>query len=92
MQTEKLQIADIRYNPERVGFEALVTVHENGRAYHYPAYLSAPLHAEFELVSRGLTHKALVAHRSRRPGMRMQLRPLVPQGASQGEMPFPMAA
>lgn len=88
MQTEKLQIADIRYNPERAGFEALVTIHENGRAAHYPAYLSAPLHADFELISRGLTRKALETHRSSRPGMRMQLRPVVPQI----ELPYPMAA
>ncbi len=88
MQTEKLQIADIRYNPERAGFEALVTVHDNGRATHYPAYLSAPLHAEFALIAQGLSRKALAAHRSRRPGMRMQLRPLVPQS----ELPFPVAA
>ena len=88
MQTEKLQIADIRYNPERAGFEALVTIHENGRATHYPAYVSAPLHAEFDLISRGLTLKALAAHRSRQPGMRMHLRPLV----AQTEAPFPVAA
>ncbi len=88
MQTEKLQIADIRYNPERAGFEALVTVHENGYATHYPAYLSAPLEADFDMIARGLTNKALAAHRSRRPGMRMQLRPLVPQS----EAPYPMAA
>lgn len=88
MQTEKLQIADIRYNPERAGFEALVTVHENGRATHYPAFFPGPLHADFDLISRGLSRQALTAHRSRRPGMRMHLRPLV----ETPEAPLPLAA
>ena len=89
MQTEKLQIADIRYNPERAGFEALVSVHDHGRAFHYPAYIPAPMHAEFKLISRRLSRKALRTHRSARPGMRMQLRPVVPQSAAPG---FPLAA
>jgi hypothetical protein len=81
MQTEKLQIADIRYTPERAGFEALVSVHEHGRTYHYPAYVPAPMHAEFALISRRLSRKALRSHRSANPGLRMQLRPLVSQTA-----------
>ena len=89
MTAEKLKIAEIRYNPERAGFEALVTVHDAGRAYHYPAYLAAPLHAAFELISRGLTQKALSTHRSKHPGMRMHLRPLVFKPAS---APYSLAA
>ncbi|UYV37670.1 hypothetical protein N4R57_00680 [Rhodobacteraceae bacterium D3-12] len=89
MQTEKLQIAEIRYNPEREGFEALVSVFDAGHSYHYPAFIAAPMHAEFELVSRGLSQKALEAHRSARPGMRMQLRPLVRPAIEHG---LPLAA
>ncbi len=69
---EKLRIADIRYNPERVGFEALVTIHDRGQTFRYPAFLSAPLHAEFTLVARGLTEKALKSHGSNRPGLRLR--------------------
>lgn len=89
MQTEKLQIAEIRYNPEREGFEALVSVFDAGSSYHYPAFVAAPIHAEFKLVSRGLSQKALEAHRSADPGMRMRLRPLVSPASSNG---LPMAA
>lgn len=77
MTAEKLRISDIRYNPERAGFEARVTVEKNGHAWHYPSFVAAPLNAEFALISRGLTEAALRAHRSAAPGLRMHLRPLV---------------
>ena len=77
MTAEKLRLSEIRYNPERAGFEALVTVHEAGRSFRYPAFVSAPLHAEFTLIARGLTERALSAHKSARPGLRAALRLLV---------------
>ena len=77
MRIEKLKIADIRYNPEREGFEAIVTVHDGGLAWRYPSFVPAPMHAEFGLLARGLTSRAVAAHRSQEPGMRMHLRPLV---------------
>jgi hypothetical protein len=77
MTADKLRISEVRYNPERTGFEALVTVHDGGQAFRYPAFLAAPLHAEYALVTRGLTERALSAHRSGRHGLRAFLRPLV---------------
>ncbi|MDQ2093904.1 hypothetical protein [Rhodalgimonas zhirmunskyi] len=77
MRIEKLRINDIRYNPEREGFEALVTVHDAGLAWRYPSFVPAPMHAEFKILASGLTARAIAAHRSNEPGMRMHLRPLV---------------
>lgn len=73
MQVEKLALEDIRYNPELGAFEAAVQIRENGESFSYPAYLLAPLHADFELIARGLTQKALRAHRSDKGhGLRMR--------------------
>lgn len=89
MRIEKLRISDIRYNPEREGFEALVSVHDGGLAWRYPAFIAAPLHAEFELISRRLSQVAIAAHRSAEPGMRMHLRPLVkPRPVEAPDLPF----
>lgn len=93
MRIEKLRIADIRYNPEREGFEALVTLHDGGLAWRYPSFVPAPMHAEFKLLARGLTARAVARHRSKEPGMRMHLRPLVkaapaPQLQSFDHLPF----
>lgn len=72
MQVEKLALQDIRYNPELGAFEAAVQIRENGESFSYPAHLMAPLHADFELVARGLTQKALSAHRHNDTGLRMR--------------------
>ncbi|WP_137702635.1 hypothetical protein [Marimonas lutisalis] len=91
MGHEKLRIADIRYNPEREGFEALVTIHDGGLSYRYPAYVAAPVHADYRMVIRGLTEKAEAAHKSGKPGLRMHLRPLVSRVPAPQDMP-PLAA
>ena len=91
MGHEKLRIADIRYNPERAGFEALVTIHDSGLTYRYPAYVAAPIHADHTLVLRGLTDKAQAAHKSGKPGLRMHLRPLVTSRPAPQNLP-PLAA
>ena len=75
MTADKLRISDIRYNPERAGFEALVTVHDGRQSFRYPAFVAAPVHAEYTLVTRGLTERALAAHRSGDHGLRTVLRP-----------------
>ena len=72
MHTDKLQVSDVRYNPERSAFEAIVRLHDNGETYEYPSHVVAPLQAEFPLISRGLVAKAHRAHRSSRPALRMR--------------------
>ena len=91
MTVEKLRISDIRYNPEREGFEALVTVHEGTHSVRYPSFVAAPIHAEYDLVARGLTERALAAHKSGRPALRNYLRPLVQPVFAHTDMP-PLAA
>ena len=91
MGNEKLRIADIRYNPERAGFEALVTVHAGGRSYRYPSFVAAPMHAEYARVTRGLTERAMAAHKSGAPGLRAYLRPLVKPTYAPEDFP-PLAA
>ena len=53
MYAEKVRLSDIRYNPERAGFEARVAVNDHGTIWLYPAFVAAPLNAEYALVSRG---------------------------------------
>ncbi len=72
MRTEKLQLSDVRYNPERSAFEAIVRIHENGESFDYPTDVIAPLHAEFSLIARGLTAKAQRAHRAPSPTLRLR--------------------
>ena len=72
MHTDKLQVSDVRYNPERSGFEALVRVHDRGETYEYPSHIVAPLQAEFALIARGLVEKAHRAHAAKSPAIRMR--------------------
>ena len=90
MTTDKLRISEIRYNPERAGFEALVTVHDGRQTFRYPAFVAAPLHAEYGLLMHGLSERALAAHRAGRHALRTWLRPLT-ANLSQPESP-PLAA
>lgn len=91
LHPEKIRIADIRYNPERAGFEALVTIHDGAVDYRYPGFVAAPMHAEYALITRGLSERALAAHRSGAPGLRAYLRRLVKPAATAPELP-PLAA
>lgn len=70
MKTERIQFDDVRYNPERGAFETLVRLHDDGRIYTYPCHVSAPLHAEFGVIARGLDEAARRAHKGRNPGLR----------------------
>lgn len=72
MRTEKLQLSDVRYNPERSAFEAIVRIHDRGDSFEYPTHVTAPLQAEFGLVARGLVEKAHRAHRSGTPSLRLR--------------------
>lgn len=62
MYVETLQIDDLRYNPERAGFEAIIRIHDKSGRYDYPAFVPAPLNAEFSMISRALVQKAEAAH------------------------------
>lgn len=73
MQTEKLELDQIHYNPERAAFEALVRIHDDGETLSYPVHVAAPLHADFALIARGLTRKAKVLHQSRQGGLRLRV-------------------
>lgn len=86
MHIETLRISDVRYNPEHGAFEALVTIHDGTATYRYPAHVTAPLHAGFRLISRGLVARAVALHRSARPGLRLRLASQVKSA------PLPLAA
>jgi hypothetical protein len=86
MHIETLRISDVRYNPERGAFEALVTVHDGQTVFRYPAHVTAPLHAGFALISRGLVEQATAQHRSARPGLRMRV------ATATNSAPVPLAA
>ncbi len=79
MKIEKIQFKDIRYNPERAAFEALVTLHDNGQTFTYPAHVNAPLNAEFPLISRGLVQAARRAHRAETGVVRSRRRARLPE-------------
>jgi hypothetical protein len=85
---EKLQLSNIVYNPERAGFEALVSVHDRGLTFRYPSFLPAPLHADFRLIADGLGKRALAVHRSKKPGLRAWLKPLVAPLTERPDMPL----
>ncbi|WP_299845610.1 hypothetical protein [uncultured Roseovarius sp.] len=72
MRTEKLQLSDIRYNPEYSAFEAIVKIHDRGESYEYPTHIVAPLQAEFSLIARGLVEKAHRAHQNETPTLRLR--------------------
>ncbi len=91
MKIEKLSLEDVRYNPERCAFEARVTVHDAGRRFGYPAHFASPLNAEFQVIARGLTEKAIALHKTAKPGLRSQLRSVLP-ASIQYELHYPRAA
>lgn len=72
MRTDKLQLSDVRYNPERSAFEAIIRIHDENETYEYPAHVVAPVQAEFPLISRGLVAQAHRAHKSAAPALRMR--------------------
>ncbi|MFU1478477.1 hypothetical protein ACM25N_12530 [Roseovarius sp. C7] len=70
MQIEKIEFDQVRYNPENGAFEALVKIHEDGISYSYPTQATAPLTAEFDVVTRRLHEAAARAHRDNLPALR----------------------
>ena len=73
METRKLTLDEIRYNPERGAFEAQVRIRQGDDWFSYPAQVCAPLHADYALVMRGLVADAEAAHRGKRAGLRLRL-------------------
>ncbi|SEK80451.1 hypothetical protein [Roseovarius nanhaiticus] len=63
MKIEKIQFDNVRYNPEIGAFETLVKIHDQGQTFSYPASVTAPLHAEYGLIVRGLAQAARKAHK-----------------------------
>jgi hypothetical protein len=75
METRKLTLDEIRYNPERGAFEAQVRIRQGDDWFSYPAQVCAPLHADYAHVMRGLVADAETAHRGKRAGLRLRLAP-----------------
>ena len=73
METRKLTLDEIRYNPERGAFEAQVRIRQGDDWFSYPAQVSAPLHADYAHVMRGLVEDAEAAHRGKGAGLRLRL-------------------
>ncbi|WP_135507344.1 hypothetical protein [Roseovarius aestuariivivens] len=74
MQAETLEFDAIRYNPELQGFEAEIRIRDGAETLSYPAFIRAPLTADYALVARGLTQKALALHKGHGKGQRLRLR------------------
>ncbi len=64
MKIEKVQFDSVRYNPEISAFETLVKIHDHGQTFSYPAQVTAPLHAEYGIIARGLAQAARNAHKN----------------------------
>ncbi len=71
MQIEKIQFEDIRYNPEISAFETLIRIHDGAQGYSYPVHVTAPLHADYGIVTRGLAEAGRRAHRHGKPALRL---------------------
>lgn len=86
MKIATIQFDDVRYNPERGAFEALVRLYDDGQTYSYPSHVCAPLHADFRVIARGLTEAARRAHRGKSPGLRSLRRQQTPAPMSPGRV------
>ncbi len=72
MQHQKLQLENIRYNPEQSAYEARARVYDNGDVFDYPVHVCAPLNAEFSHVTRSLSQKARDAHSAPQGTLRLR--------------------
>ncbi|SLN25900.1 hypothetical protein PEL8287_01195 [Roseovarius litorisediminis] len=72
MYIEKLYLADVRYNPELEGFEALVEIRDKTGSYAYPTHIKAPMNADFKMIARSLTQKARKTHLRPDPALRLR--------------------
>lgn len=59
MQTQPIQLSDVIYNAATQNFEALVTVHRDGRTCRYACAINAPITMTFEDAAEGLARQAL---------------------------------
>lgn len=59
MQTQSVQLADVIYNAANQTFEALATVHSEGRTRKYACEINAPITMTFKEAAAGLTKQAL---------------------------------
>lgn len=73
MQTRKLTVDEISYNPERGAFEAQVQIRQDDDLFSHPAHVCAPLHADYAHVMRGLLADAEATHLGKQSGLRLRL-------------------
>lgn len=66
MQMLPTQLDNVHYNASTQRFEALVTVHESGRAKRYACEIDAPITMTYEDAVSGLATQALRRHRQPR--------------------------
>lgn len=59
MQTQTVQLSDVIYNAANQTFEALATVHKDGRTRKYACEINAPIAMTFEEAADGLSKQAL---------------------------------
>lgn len=59
MQSRPVQLSDVVYNPATQCFEALVTVHSDGRSRKYACAINAPISMSFKDAADGLARQAL---------------------------------
>lgn len=61
MKTLKFTVSDVRFNPAFGVFEAMAIFETTYAIVKVPAHYAAPVTAEFDLVSKGLSRSALRA-------------------------------
>ena len=84
MTYEILNLGEIRYNPTCAAFETLARVFDGVTVHSYPVHIIAPLHADYEVINRGLTQRALEAHRNKAHGLQSRR-------AQNAELPMELA-
>lgn len=65
MQTYQTQLSDVIYNASTQCFEALVTLHDGGKARRYACAINAPITMTFKDAASGLTKQAQRRHETR---------------------------
>lgn len=72
MQTSSIQLSDVIYNAANQTFEALVSIHNEGRMRKFACAIKAPISMSFEQAAEGLTKQA-IRRDTQRSGMYSEL-------------------
>ena len=59
MQNDPVQLSEVIYNAAEQSFEALVTVHRDGRMRRYACAINAPITTTFEEAANGIKQQAI---------------------------------